>query len=104
MFSERLYLAFYRNYGIEVKIARFHNIFGPEGSWNDGREKIPAALCRKVAMAHDGGEIEIWGNGEQTRSFLYINECLEGVRRFMESKWTGPVNIGPEEMVFINQV
>jgi len=104
LFSERLYLAFHRNYGMEVRIARFHNIFGPEGSWNDGREKAPAALCRKVAMAEDGGEIEIWGDGKQTRSFLYIDECLEGVLRLMHSDWTGPVNIGSEEMVAINQL
>jgi nucleoside-diphosphate-sugar epimerase len=102
LFSERLYLAFHRNYGINVRIARFHNIFGPEGSWNDGREKAPAAMCRKVAMAEDGGEIEMWGDGKQTRSFLYIDECLEGVRRLMQSDWTGPVNIGSEEMVTIN--
>jgi len=102
LFSERLYLAFYRNYGLEVRIARFHNIFGPEGSWNDGREKAPAALCRKVAMAEEGGEIEMWGDGKQTRSFLYIDECLEGVRRLMESDFTGPVNIGSEEMISIN--
>lgn len=104
LFSERLYLAFHRNYGMEVRIARFHNIFGPEGSWNDGREKAPAALCRKVAVAEDGGEIEIWGDGKQTRSFLYIDECLEGVMRLMRSDWTGPVNIGSEEMVAINQL
>jgi nucleoside-diphosphate-sugar epimerase len=102
LFSERLYLAFHRNYGMNVRIARFHNIFGPEGSWNDGREKAPAAMCRKVAMAEDGGEIEMWGDGKQTRSFLYIDECLEGVRRLMQSDWTGPVNIGSEEMVTIN--
>ena len=104
LFSERLYLAFRRNYGIDVKIARFHNIFGPEGSWHDGREKAPAALCRKVAMAEEGSEIEIWGDGKQTRSFLYIDECLEGVRRLMGSDWTGPVNIGSEEMVTINRL
>ncbi|MHA1395369.1 MAG: NAD-dependent epimerase/dehydratase family protein [Promethearchaeota archaeon] len=104
LFSERMYLAFHRNYGIKVRIARFHNIFGPEGSWNDGREKAPAALCRKVAMAEDGGEIEIWGDGKQTRSFLYIDECLEGVRRLMESDFIGPVNIGSEEMVTINKL
>ena len=104
LFSERLYLAFHRNYGLEVRIARFHNIFGPEGSWNDGREKAPAALCRKVAMAEDGGQIEIWGDGEQTRSFLYIDECIEGVRRLMQSDFMGPVNIGSEEMVTINQL
>lgn len=104
LFSERLYLAFQRNYGMEVRIARYHNIFGPEGSWNDGREKAPAAICRKVAEAEDGGEIEIWGDGRQTRSFLYIDECLEGTIRLMRSDWTGPVNIGSEEMVTINQL
>ena len=104
LFSERLYLAFYRNYGMEVRIARFHNIFGPEGSWRDGREKAPAALSRKVAETPDGGEIEMWGDGKQTRSFLYIDECLEGVRRLMESEFTGPVNIGSEEMVTINEL
>lgn len=104
LFSERLYLAFHRNYGMEVRIVRYHNIFGPEGSWNDGREKAPAALCRKVAIAEDGAEIEIWGDGKQTRSFLYIDECLEGTLRLMRSEWTGPVNIGSEEMVTINQL
>jgi len=104
LFSERLYLAFHRNYGIEVRIARFHNVFGPEGSWNDGREKAPAALCRKVAMAENGRSLEIWGDGKQTRSFLYIDECLEGVLKLMHSAWTGPVNIGSEEMVSINQL
>lgn len=104
LFSERLYLAFHRNYGMEVRIARYHNIFGPEGSWNDGREKAPAAICRKVAMAEDGGEIEIWGDGKQTRSFLYIDECLEGTLRLMRLDWTGPVNIGSEEMVTIDQL
>ena len=104
LFSERLYMAYQRNYGVEVRIARFHNIFGPEGTWTGGREKAPAALCRKVADAPDGGEIEIWGDGLQTRSFLYIEECLEGVRRLMESDFPGPVNIGSEEMVTINQL
>jgi nucleoside-diphosphate-sugar epimerase len=104
LFSERLYLAYLRNYGIEVRIGRLHNIFGPEGAWRDGREKAPAAICRKVAEAVDGGEIEIWGDGEQTRSFLYIDECLEGVRRLVESPFTGPVNIGSEEMLTINQL
>jgi len=106
LFSERLYLAFHRNYGMEVRIARYHNIFGPEGSWNDGREKAPAALCRKVALAILRGEdyIEIWGDGNQTRSFLYIDECIEGTLRLMRSDWTGPVNIGSEEMVTINQL
>jgi nucleoside-diphosphate-sugar epimerase len=102
LFSERVYLSFARNYGIEVHIARFHNVFGPEGAWNDGREKAPAALCRKVAEAANGGTIDIWGDGKQTRSFLYIDECLEGVRRFMESGFSGPVNIGSAEMVTIN--
>jgi nucleoside-diphosphate-sugar epimerase len=104
LFSERLYLAYQRNYGVEVRIARFHNIFGPEGTWTGGREKAPAALCRKVAETPDGGEIEIWGDGLQTRSFLYIDECLEGIRRLVESEFTGPVNIGSEEMVTINQL
>jgi GDP-D-mannose 3', 5'-epimerase len=104
LFSERFYLAANRNYGIDIRIARFHNIFGPEGSWKDGREKAPAAFCRKVAMAEGGGEIEMWGDGKQTRSFLYIDECLEGVRRLMESDFIGPVNIGSEEMVSINQL
>ncbi len=102
LFSERLYFAYARNHGIVVRVARFHNIFGPEGSWNDGREKAPAALCRKVAAAADGGDIEIWGDGKQTRSFLYIDECLEGVLRLMRSDFAGPVNIGSEEMVSIN--
>ena len=104
LFSERLYLAYSRNYGLEVHIARFHNIFGPEGTWQGGREKAPAALCRKVAETPEGGEIEIWGDGKQTRSFLYIDECLEGVRRLMESSFAGPVNIGSEEMVTINRL
>lgn len=102
LFSERLYLSYIRNRGMEVHIARFHNIFGPEGSWNDGREKAPAAMCRKVAETPDGGEMEMWGDGEQTRSFLFVDECLDGVRRFMESDYLGPVNIGSEEMVTIN--
>jgi nucleoside-diphosphate-sugar epimerase len=89
---------------MEARIARYHNIFGPQGSWCDGREKSPAAVCRKVAQAEDGGEIEIWGDGEQTRSFLYIDECLEGTTRLLRSDWTGPVNIGSEEMVTINQL
>jgi GDP-D-mannose 3',5'-epimerase len=104
LFSERLYLSFHRNHGLKVRIARFHNIFGPEGTWTGGREKAPAAICRKVAMANDGGEIEIWGDGKQTRSFLYIDECLEGVRRLMDREFIGPVNIGSEEMVTINQL
>lgn len=105
LFSERMYLSFHRNYGLDVRIARFHNIFGPEGSWDNGKEKSPAAICRKVAQAKDGGEIEIWGDGKQTRSYLYIDECLEGVRRLMDATgFTGPVNIGSTEMVTINQL
>ncbi|HEX4809694.1 MAG TPA: NAD-dependent epimerase/dehydratase family protein [Bryobacteraceae bacterium] len=104
LFSERLYLAYMRNHGLQVRVARFHNIFGPLGTWRGGKEKAPAALCRKIAEARDGGEIEIWGDGLQTRSFLYIDECLEGVRRLMDSEFTGPVNIGSEEMVTINQL
>jgi len=105
LFSERLYLSYYRNYGIQVRIARFHNIFGPEGTWDGGKEKAPAALCRKIAKAKEGDEIEIWGDGKQTRSFLYIDECLDGVRRLMDSEtFYGPVNIGSEEMVTINHL
>ncbi|HEV2426207.1 MAG TPA: NAD-dependent epimerase/dehydratase family protein [Terriglobia bacterium] len=104
LFSERLYASYQRNYGLEIHVARFHNIFGPEGAWCDGREKAPAAICRKVAEAPDRGEIEIWGDGRQTRSFLYIDECIEGVRRLVESDFGGPVNIGSEEMVSINRL
>jgi nucleoside-diphosphate-sugar epimerase len=104
LFSERLYMAYARNHGFEVRIARFHNIFGPEGAWNDGKEKAPAAICRKVASAANHGEIEIWGDGQQTRSFLYIDECLDGTLQFMRSNWAGPVNIGSEEMVSINKL
>jgi GDP-D-mannose 3', 5'-epimerase len=104
LFSERLYFSFMRNYGLEVHVARFHNIFGPEGTWRGGKEKAPAAICRKVAEAAEGCEIDIWGDGKQTRSFLYIDECVEGVRRLMESDFAGPVNIGSEEMVSINQL
>jgi GDP-D-mannose 3',5'-epimerase len=104
LFSERLYLAHYRNTGIAVRIARFHNIFGPEGTWDGGREKAPAAICRKVAQAPDGGEIEIWGDGQQTRSFLYVDECIEAVRRLVESELTEPMNIGSEEMVTIDEL
>ena len=104
LFSERLYLSYQRNYGIEVRIARFHNIFGPEGVWQGGKEKVPAALCRKVALASDGGEIEIWGDGKQTRSFLYIDECVEGVRRLVDSPFSGPVNIGSDEMVTVDRL
>ena len=102
LFSERLYLAYSRNYGIPVRIARFHNIFGPLGTWDGGREKAPAAICRKVIQSD--GEIEIWGDGKQTRSFLYVDECVEGVRRLMESDFSSPVNIGSDEMVTINQL
>ena len=104
LFSERLYLSFHRNYGMDVRIARYHNIFGPQGAWNDGREKVPAALCRKIAEAEDGGSIEMWGDGKQTRSFLFVEECLEGSTRLMRSHFTGPVNIGSEEMVTINRL
>ena len=102
LFSERLYLAFNRNYKLNVRIARFHNIYGPDGTWDGGREKAPAAMCRKVIRAEKGGDIEVWGNGKQTRSFLYIDECIEAVRRLMNSEFMGPVNIGSEEMISIN--
>ena len=104
LFSERVYLAYRRNYGLQTHVARYHNIFGPEGTWTGGREKAPAAICRKVAMARSGDEIEVWGDGEQTRSFLYIDECIEGTMRLLRSTFTGPVNIGSEEMVTINQL
>lgn len=104
LFSERLYLAYGRNHGMESRVARFHNIFGPEGTWAGGKEKSPAAICRKVAEAKMGGEIEIWGDGNQTRSFLYIDECIDGVLRLTRSEHTGPFNIGSEEMVTINQL
>ncbi|HSB93307.1 MAG TPA: NAD-dependent epimerase/dehydratase family protein [Flavitalea sp.] len=104
LFSERLYLAYNRNYKMEVRVARFHNIFGPQGTWNGGKEKAPAAICRKVAETENGGTIEVWGDGKQTRSFLFIDECVEAVRRLMESDFIGPVNIGSEEMVTINQL
>jgi len=104
LFSERLYLAYARNHGMEVRVARYHNIFGPEGTWDGGREKAPAAFCRKVAMVADGATIEMWGDGLQTRSFLYVDECVEGTIRLMRSDWQGPVNIGSEEMVSINDL
>lgn len=104
LFSERLYLAYNRNYKLEVRIARFHNIYGVQGTWNGGKEKAPAAICRKVAEAEDGGEIEVWGDGKQTRSFLYIDECVEAIRKLMNSDFTGPVNVGSEEMVTINEL
>tara|TARA_R110000824_G_scaffold401421_2_gene612075 strand:- start:97 stop:1119 length:1023 start_codon:yes stop_codon:yes gene_type:complete len=103
VFSERLWLAFARNHGIKVRIARYHNIFGPEGTWDGGREKAPAAFCRKASAAPDGGEIEVWGDGKQTRSFLYIDECIDASRRLMDNEeFEGPVNIGSEEMISIN--
>jgi nucleoside-diphosphate-sugar epimerase len=104
LFSERLYLAYRRNHGIEARIARYHNIFGPEGTWIGGREKAPAALCRKIAEAKAGGEIDVWGDGKQTRSFLFVDECVEGTVRLMRSDFCGPVNIGSEEMVTINHL
>jgi GDP-D-mannose 3',5'-epimerase len=104
LFSERLYQSFNKNYGLDVRIARFHNTYGPEGAWTGGREKVPAAICRKVAIANDGEEIEVWGDGEQTRSFLYIDDCIEATRRLMNSDHTTPINIGSEEMVSINEL
>tara|TARA_R110002020_G_scaffold223978_1_gene433364 strand:- start:10703 stop:11707 length:1005 start_codon:yes stop_codon:yes gene_type:complete len=103
LFSERLWFAFARNHGINVRVARYHNIFGPEGTWDGGREKAPAAFCRKAALTSDGESIEVWGDGKQTRSFLYIDECIEATRRFMDNQdFEGPVNIGSEEMIAIN--
>ena len=102
LFSERLYLTYQRNHGIEARIGRFHNIFGPQGTWDGGREKAPAAVCRKVALAEEGGSIDIWGDGKQTRSFLIVDECVEGIRRLMQSDFSGPVNIGSEEMISLN--
>ncbi len=105
LFSERLYFSFNRNYGLNTKVARFHNIFGPETAWQGGREKAPAAICRKVALAKDGTEVEIWGDGNQTRSFLYVDECVEGILRFMRTDgFNGPLNIGSEEMITINDL
>jgi nucleoside-diphosphate-sugar epimerase len=104
LFSERLFLAFGRNYKFHPRVARYHNIFGPEGTWQGGREKAPAALCRKVAEAIDGGEVEVWGDGNQTRSFLYIDECIEATIRLMRSDFTGPVNIGSDEIISINNL
>ena len=105
LFSERLYFAYNRNHGIPVRVARYHNIFGPEGTWDGGREKAPAAICRKVAsLPEEGGAIEVWGDGLQTRSFLFVTECVEATRRLMDSDFMGPVNIGSEEMVTINQL
>ena len=104
LFSERIYLAFRRNYGLETHIARYHNVFGPEGAWDGGKEKAPAAICRKVAQAKSGDAIDIWGDGNQTRSFMFVEDCLEGTLRLMRSDFGGPVNIGSEEMVTINQL
>jgi len=104
LFSEHLYLNYHKNYGLNVRIARFHNVFGPEGPWRGGKEKSPAAICRKVAEAPDGGSMEVWGDGKQTRSFLYIDECVEGIRRLVASDFTGPVNIGSDEMVTIDRL
>ncbi len=104
LFSERMFMSYARNYGMEIHIARFHNIFGPYGTWEGGKEKAPAAVCRKVAEALNGREIEIWGDGEQTRTFLYIDECLEGISRLMNSSFNGPVNIGSDELISINDL
>ena len=104
LFSERMYLAFKKNYGLDVSIARYHNIFGPEGTWDGGKEKAPAAMCRKVIQASDNGSIEVWGPGNQTRSFLYIDECIEATIRLTRSEFCGPVNIGSEEMISINDL
>jgi len=105
LFSERLYLSYSRNYGIKVAVARYHNIYGPEGTWDGGREKAPAAICRKViSVKGQQGEIEVWGDGEQTRSFLYIDDCIDATRRLMRSDFQGPINIGSDEMVSINQL
>lgn len=104
LFSERLYMTYAKNYGIEARIARFHNIFGPRGSWNNGKEKSPAALCRKVAMSEEGGTIDVWGPGIQTRSFLFIDECIDGIQRIMASDYTKPVNLGSTRMISINNL
>ena len=104
LFSERLFLAFHRNYKLNVRVARFHNIFGPQGTWSGGKEKAPAAMIRKASETNDGGQIEVWGDGLQTRSFLHVSECVEAVLRLMKSDFLGPVNIGSEEMVTINQL
>lgn len=104
LFSERLYMAYARNTGIKTRIARYHNVFGPQGSWNNGKEKAPAAICRKVAMAENNGEVEVWGDGEQTRSFLFIDECLEGTIRLMRSDYAQPVNIGSDFLISINDL
>ena len=104
LFSERLFLAYHRNYNLDVRIARFHNIFGPQGTWIGGKEKAPAAMLRKASETKEGESFEVWGDGLQTRSFLYIDECVEAVTKLMASEFAGPVNIGSEEMVSINQL
>ena len=104
LFSERMYLSYARNYGLDVRVARYHNVFGPEGTWKGGKEKAPAAICRKVAQCKGGEAIDIWGDGQQTRSFLYIDECIEATRRLMDSNFQGPVNIGSEELISINDL
>ncbi len=104
LFSERMYHSYHRNYGLNVRIARFHNIFGPEGTWRGGKEKAPAALCRKIAQADNGTNIEVWGDGLQTRSFLYIDDCIEGIRRLAESDYVHPLNIGSNELISINDL
>lgn len=104
LFSERLFLSYMRNHGLHIRVARFHNIFGPEGTWRGGREKSPAALCRKVIEAANGDKMEVWGDGKQTRSFLYVEECVDAIRRMMEGDFPGPLNVGSEEMVSINQL
>lgn len=104
LFSERLYLSYRKNKGVDCRIARFHNVFGPQGTYDGGREKAPAAMCRKVAMAKNLGEVEVWGDGKQTRSFLYVDECVEAVRRLMASDYHLPINVGSDEMVTINQL
>src|SRR5713226_1256332 len=104
LFSERLYLAYHRNYGMQVRIARYHNIFGPEGAWNDGKEKAPAAVCRKVAMAKNGGEIEVWGDGKQTRSFMHVDDCVEGMLRLMASDFSDALNLGTDRLVTVDEL
>jgi len=104
LFSERIYLAYAKNHGLDIRIARLHNIYGPQGSWNDGREKAPAALCRKVAMCATGGNIEVWGPGIQTRSFLYIDECIKGIHKLMDSDVKQPINLGSERLISINEL
>ena len=104
LYAERLFQAHARNFSLDIRIARFHNIFGPLGAWDNGKEKVPAAICRKVAQAHDNGQVEVWGDGEQTRSFLFIDDCLQALSRLMDSSCQAPVNIGSDEMISINQL